>query len=134
GSDELGIVSLQLPGLHNVRNALAAIAVGLELEIEFEHIQSALSRFTGVQRRFQKVGEVGDIMILDDYAHHPTEIAATLEAAVSGFPKRRIVAVFQPHLYSRTRDFRNEFARVFFNADVLVLTDVYGSREQPIPG
>ncbi|HEX7070159.1 MAG TPA: cyanophycin synthetase, partial [Rhodothermales bacterium] len=134
GSDELGVVTLQLPGLHNVRNSLAAIAVGLELEITFDQIQSALSRFTGVQRRFQKVGEVGDVMILDDYAHHPTEIAATLEAAVSGFPKRRIVAVFQPHLYSRTRDFRNEFARVFFNADVLVLTDVYGSREQPIPG
>lgn len=134
GTEELGPIELQLPGLHNVRNALAAIAVGLELEIEFSHIQRALSRFTGVQRRFQKVGEVGDIMILDDYAHHPTEVAATLEAAAAGFPKRRIVAVFQPHLYSRTRDFQNEFVRVFFNADVLVLTDVYGSREKPIPG
>ena len=134
GVEELGVVDLQLPGLHNVRNALAAIAVGLELEIEFAHIQSALARFTGVQRRFQKVGEVGEILILDDYAHHPTEVAATLEAAVAGFPKRRVMAVFQPHLYSRTRDFRNEFARVFFNADVLVLTDVYGAREQPIPG
>src|SRR5690606_24570337 len=104
------------------------------LEIEFEPIQRALSRFTGVQRRFQKVGEVGGVLVLDDYAHHPTEVAATLEAAAAGFPKRRIVAVFQPHLYSRTRDFQNEFARVFFNADVLVLTEVYGAREQPIPG
>ena len=132
--EELGVVNLQLPGLHNVRNALAAIAVGLELEVEFEAIQRALSRFSGVQRRFQKVGEVDDVLVLDDYAHHPTEVAATLEAAAAGFPKRRIVAVFQPHLYSRTRDFRNEFARVFFNADVLVLTEVYGAREQPIPG
>ena len=133
GTDELGEISLQIPGLHNVRNALAAVSVGLELEVDFERISQALNRFSGVQRRFQKVGEVGDILILDDYAHHPTEVAATLEAASEGFRERRIVAVFQPHLYTRTRDFKNEFARVFFNADVLVLTDIYGAREQPIP-
>jgi UDP-N-acetylmuramate--alanine ligase len=130
----LGVIELQMPGLHNVRNALAAIAVGLELEIEFDRIQTALGRFSGVQRRFQKIGEAGEIIVLDDYAHHPTEISATLQAATSGFPDRRIVAVFQPHLYSRTRDFKVEFARAFFNADVLVVTDIYGSREEPIPG
>jgi UDP-N-acetylmuramate--alanine ligase len=134
GRTQLGTIELQMPGLHNVRNALAAIAVGLELEIEFNKIQSALARFSGVQRRFQRIGEVNDILVLDDYAHHPTEVAATLEAASSGFPDRRIVAVFQPHLYSRTRDFKVEFARAFFNADVLVITDVFGSREEPIDG
>ena len=130
----LGKVHLQTPGLHNVRNALAAVAVGLELEIDFSKIASGLARFTGVQRRFQKIGEHNDILIVDDYAHHPTEISATLAAANGGWSNRRIVAVFQPHLYSRTRDFKDGFARAFFNADVLVITDVYGAREQPIEG
>jgi UDP-N-acetylmuramate--alanine ligase len=132
--DLLGKVHLQTPGLHNVRNALAAVAVGLELEIDFDKIASGLAKFTGVQRRFQKVGEHDDILIIDDYAHHPTEISATLAAANEGWSNRRIVAVFQPHLYSRTRDFKEGFARAFFNADVLVLTDVYGAREQPLEG
>ncbi len=130
----LGAVNLQTPGLHNVRNALAAVAVGLELEIDFGKIASGLAKFTGVQRRFQKVGEFDDVLIVDDYAHHPTEIAATLSAATEGWSNRRIVAVFQPHLFSRTRDFKEGFARAFFNADVLVITDVYGAREQPIEG
>lgn len=130
----LGAVNLQTPGLHNVRNALAAVAVGLELEIDFSKIAAGLAKFTGVQRRFQKVGEHDDILIVDDYAHHPTEITATLSAASEGWANRRIVAVFQPHLFSRTRDFKEGFARAFFNADVLVLTDVYGAREQPIEG
>lgn len=130
----LGTLKLQTPGLHNVRNALAAVAVGLELEIQFDRIQAALAKFSGVQRRFQKVGEANGILIVDDYAHHPTEIIATLQAASEGWANRRIVAVFQPHLYSRTRDFKEGFARAFFNADVLVLTDVYGSREEPLPG
>jgi len=134
GTSQLGPIELQLPGLHNVRNALASIAVGIELEIDFPLIQSALSKFSGVQRRFQRIGEAKDVLVIDDYAHHPTEIAATLQAASNGFPDRRIVAVFQPHLYSRTRDFKNEFARVFFNADVLVLMDIYAAREEPIPG
>ncbi len=132
--EPLGRINLQTPGLHNVRNALAAVAVGLELEIEFEKISSGLAKFTGVQRRFQKIGEHNDILIIDDYAHHPTEISATLAAANEGWSNRRIVAVFQPHLYSRTRDFKEGFARAFFNADVLVLTDVFGAREQPIEG
>lgn len=130
----LGDIEILTPGMHNVRNALAAVACGLELEIDFEKIQSGLAKFTGVQRRFQKVGEAGGVLLIDDYAHHPTEITATLEAAHSGWPDRRIVAVFQPHLYSRSRDFKEGFARAFFNADVLVMTDVYGARETPIEG
>ncbi len=134
GKEHLGALSIQLPGIHNVRNALAAVAVGLELEIEFSRIAEALGKFSGVQRRFQRLGEARGVLVIDDYAHHPTEVAATLAAASEGFPERRVVAVFQPHLYSRTRDFQVEFARAFFNADVLVLTDVYGAREEPLPG
>jgi UDP-N-acetylmuramate--alanine ligase len=132
--ERLGTVELQVPGLHNVRNALAAIAVGLELEVGFEGIRDGLTEFTGVRRRFEKIGEAGGVVVLDDYAHHPTEIRATLDAASQGYPDRRIVAVFQPHLYSRTRDFLDDFARSFFNTDQLVVTDVYGSREDPIEG
>ncbi|MFB6247193.1 MAG: UDP-N-acetylmuramate--L-alanine ligase, partial [Salinibacter sp.] len=132
--ERLGEVELQVPGLHNVRNALAAVAVGLELEIDFEGIREGLGDFTGVRRRFEKIGEAAGVVVLDDYAHHPTEIRATLDAASQGYPDRRIVAVFQPHLYSRTRDFLDDFARSFFNTDQLVITDVYGSREAPIEG
>jgi UDP-N-acetylmuramate--alanine ligase len=130
----LGEVALQVPGLHNVRNALAAVAVGQELEIGFEKIREGLHAFTGVRRRFEKRGEAGGVTVLDDYAHHPTEIQATLDAAHQGFPDRRVIAVFQPHLYSRTQNFMDAFARSFFNADMLVLTDVYGAREAPIEG
>jgi UDP-N-acetylmuramate--alanine ligase len=132
--ERLGEVEIQVPGMHNVRNALAAVAVGQELEIEFDQIRKGLTGFTGVRRRFEKQGEVGGITVLDDYAHHPTEIRATLDAAHQGFPGRRIVAVFQPHMYSRTQNFMDAFARSFFNADRLVLTDVYGAREEPIEG
>jgi UDP-N-acetylmuramate--alanine ligase len=132
--EPLGTVELQVPGLHNVRNALAAVAVGQELEISFDRVRQGLGSFTGVRRRFEKKAEIGGITVLDDYAHHPTEIRATLDAAHQGFPDRRVVAVFQPHLYSRTQNFMDEFARSFFNADVLVLTDVYGAREEPIEG
>lgn len=134
GKELLGKIEIQIPGLHNVRNALAAVAVGLELEMEFDKIQAALAKFSGVQRRFQRVGEERGVLVLDDYAHHPTEIVATLSAASSGFPDRRIVTIFQPHLYSRTRDLQDEFARAFFNTDVLVLTEIYGAREEPIAG
>lgn len=134
GGKTLGTLRLQTPGLHNVRNALAAVAIGLELEIGFDRIASGLAKFSGVQRRFQKVGEAGGVLIVDDYAHHPTEVMATLDAASEGWGDRRIVAVFQPHLYSRTRDFKEGFARAFFNADVLVVTDIFGSREEPLPG
>lgn len=130
----LGPVELQLPGRYNVLNALAAVAVAQELEIPFAKVQHGLKAFSGVHRRFQPVGEVGGILVIDDYAHHPTEVQATLKAASTGFPDRRIVGVFQPHLYSRTRDFKEAFARSFFNADVLLVTDVYPAREEPLPG
>jgi UDP-N-acetylmuramate--alanine ligase len=132
--EKLGDMMVRAPGVHNVRNALAAVAVGRELDIPFDKIRAGLAQFSGVQRRFQKLGEAQGITVVDDYAHHPTEVTATLEAASEGWPDRRIVAVFQPHLYSRTRDFQEGFGRAFFNADVLVVTDVYGAREEPIEG
>ncbi len=129
----LGRVKLQLPGIHNVKNSLAAVAVGLELEIPFETIKKALEKFTGVHRRFEIKAEVKGILIVDDYAHHPTEIKASLKAARDGWD-RRVVAVFQPHLYTRTRDFCQDFGQSFFDADILVVTDIYPAREDPIPG
>jgi UDP-N-acetylmuramate--alanine ligase len=130
----LGEVSLPLPGRHNVANALAAIAVGRELLIPFETIARALAGFTGVVRRFERKGERGGVLVVDDYAHHPTEISATLAAARQVYPDRRLVALFQPHLFSRTRDFAVEFGRALLGADVAVVTDVYPSREKPLPG
>lgn len=130
GMERLGEVRLPVPGLHNVRNALAAIAVGLELEIPFDDIAHSLERFTGVERRFQHVGEGGGITVVDDYAHHPTEIRTTLDGASAAFPERRLVLAFQPHLFSRTRDFLEDFAHAFLGADTLVLTDIFPSRER----
>jgi UDP-N-acetylmuramate--alanine ligase len=132
--EALGRIQLAVPGAYNIQNALAAVAIGTELDIPFEHIRDGLARFSGVQRRFEKVGEAGGIAVIDDYAHHPTALRGTLDAASGGFPDRRLVAVFQPHLYSRTRDLLDDFARSFFNADVLVLTEIYGARETPIDG
>ncbi len=131
--ERLGTVRLGNPGLHNVKNALAAIAVGLQLGVAFEEIRKALSTFAGVHRRFEIKGEVDGITVVDDYAHHPTEVTATLEAARQG-NYVRILVVFQPHLYSRTRDFAEDFGRAFSQADVLVVTDVYPAREAPLPG
>jgi UDP-N-acetylmuramate--alanine ligase len=130
----LGEITLPLPGRHNVANALAAIAVGGELLIPFETIARALANFTGVVRRFERKGERAGVLVVDDYAHHPTEIAATLSAARQVHPDRRLVALFQPHLYSRTRDFAVEFGRALLGADVAIVTDVYPSREKPLPG
>jgi len=131
-------VRLQLPGLHNVRNALAAIAVADELQIGSAAVVTALREFAGIDRRFQCMGDiqtsVGSIMLVDDYGHHPTEIAATLSAAKSGWPEKRIVLVFQPHRYSRTRDLMDDFATVLSAADVLVLLDVYAAGEEPVAG
>jgi len=132
--EPMGEVALHVPGMHNVRNALAAVAVGIELDIPFAQVRDGLAQYDGVRRRFQIIGEAQGRTVLDDYAHHPTEIIATLDAASQGFADRRIVAVFQPHLYSRTRDFQEDFARSFFDTDLLVVTDVYGSREDPIEG
>ncbi len=130
---DLGAIELQIPGKHNVQNALAAIAVGLELGVPFTKIKAGIEKFTGVYRRWEVKAEVEGITVVDDYAHHPTEIRATLAGAKAGW-RRRVVCVFQPHLYSRTRDFYDEFGRAFFNADVLVVTDVYAAREEPIQG
>jgi UDP-N-acetylmuramate--alanine ligase len=130
---ELGTVELQIPGKHNVLNALAAITVGLELKVPFEKVKTGVEKFTGVFRRWEVKAEVDGIMVVDDYAHHPTEIKVTLAGVKAGW-RRRVLCVFQPHLYSRTRDFYEDFGRAFFNADVLVLTDVYPAREEPIQG
>jgi len=130
----LGEVRLRLPGRHNVANALASIAVGRELLIPFETIARAIASFTGVVRRFERKGERDGVLVVDDYAHHPTEIRATLSAARQVYPDRRLVALFQPHLYSRTRDFAGEFGQSLRGADVSVVLDVYASREEPLPG
>ncbi|HVN48268.1 MAG TPA: UDP-N-acetylmuramate--L-alanine ligase [Bacteroidota bacterium] len=130
---ELGTVKLQVPGNHNVQNSLGAIAVGLELGVPFEKIKAGIERFAGVYRRWEKKGEANGITLYDDYAHHPTECKATLAGAKSGW-RRRVVCVFQPHLFSRTRDFYEDFGKSFLLSDVLVVTDIYPAREEPIQG
>jgi len=120
-------------GAHNVRNALAAVAVGLSLGIEFEVIGRALGSFSGVHRRFEYHGTWQGARVVDDYAHHPTEVAATLEAARQAYPGARIVAVFQPHLFSRTRDLADDFGKALLGANFALVTDIYPSREQPLP-
>jgi len=127
-------VTLRVPGIHNVRNALAAIGSGIALGVEPVQMVEGLAAFTGVERRFQRIAEVGGIAIVDDYAHHPTEIAATIQAARATFPGRRLVLAFQPHLYSRTRDFAREFGSALSGADAIFLTELYPAREKPIPG
>jgi UDP-N-acetylmuramate--alanine ligase len=133
-SQELGRVHLKVPGLHNVRNAVAASSVAFALGIPAEQIIAGLEAFTGTGRRFERLGEVSGILIVDDYAHHPTEIRATLSAARAAYPEKRLIAVFQPHLYSRTRDFMDDFADALSTADMVYLTDIYQAREEPIPG
>jgi UDP-N-acetylmuramate--alanine ligase len=131
---ELGRVRLRVPGRHTIYNALAAIGVALELEIEFPVIAAALERYAGVQRRLQVKGEVNDILVVDDYGHHPTEIRATLDAVRDAWPERRLVVAFQPHRYSRTKALFEEFTVAFHRADVLLLTDIYAASEEPING
>jgi UDP-N-acetylmuramate--alanine ligase len=130
---KLGTVRLQIPGRHNVQNALAAIAVGLEHDVPFTRISEALEDFNGVERRFEVCGERDGIIVVSDYAHHPTEIRATMATARGSF-KRRIVAAFQPHRYSRTQDLLDRFARAFHDADVLAVTEIYAAGERKIPG
>jgi len=131
-------ITLNLPGRHNVLNALSAIAVATELEIDDAAIQRALAGFQGIDRRLQVIGDVqtvrGRVTIVDDYGHHPTEVAATLEAARQAWPGRRIVLVFEPHRYTRTRDLLDDFAQVLSTADALVVAEVYPAGEAPIPG
>jgi UDP-N-acetylmuramate--alanine ligase len=131
-------VTINLPGRHNVLNSLAAVAVATELNIPDEVIQRALANFQGIDRRMQQLGEIqwpgGRALIVDDYGHHPTEVAATLEAARQGWPKSRLVLVFQPHRYTRTRDLLDDFGRVLGECDVLLVTEVYAAGEAPIAG
>ena len=130
----LGSVALRVSGAHNVLNALAAIAAGLTLGAPFAGLAYGLANVSGAERRFQLVGEARGATVIDDYAHHPTEITATLAAARARFPGRRVIVAFQPHLYSRTRDFAREFACALCAADVVYLTQIYAAREQPIAG
>ena len=130
----LGDVSLRVPGHHNVQNALAAIAAGFALGVTLDLMREGLRQFGGVERRFQHLCDVAGLSIVDDYAHHPTEIAATLQAARASYPGRRIVAAFQPHLFSRTRDFSEAFGEALSSADAVFLAEIYPARERPIPG
>ncbi|MFH2055362.1 MAG: UDP-N-acetylmuramate--L-alanine ligase [bacterium] len=130
---KLGRVSLPLPGKYNVSNALAAISVALEFELEWPKIEAALHSFQGVVRRFQLIGEKRGVKVYDDYAHHPTEVEVMLTAARQAF-KGKLIVIFQPHLYSRTRDFADEFAQALLTSDVLILAKLYPAREEPLAG
>lgn len=132
--ERIGTMRVRSPGHHNLLNALAAAAVGRTLGAEWEPIVAGLEGFAGVGRRFETVGTAGGVLVVDDYAHHPTEVAAAVRAARAMHPDRRLVAAFQPHLFSRTRDFSRAFGEALSLADVLFVTDVFPAREQPIPG
>lgn len=134
GAEVLGEINLPVPGKHNVYNALAATTVALELDVAFDKIAEAFSKFKNANRRFQFKGEVENIAVIDDYGHHPTEITATLAAAKEGSGGRRTVVVFQPHRYTRTHELMEDFARCFNNADVLYLLDIYAASEAPMEG
>lgn len=131
-------ITLNMPGRHNVQNALAAIGVALELGASPESIQAALAKFEGIGRRFHMRGEVpaaaGTAILVDDYGHHPTEVAATIEAARDSWPEKRLVTIFQPHRYSRTQDLFEDFAAVLSKTDVLLLCEVYAAGEEPVAG
>ena len=134
GGQTLGQFELALRGAHNLRNALAAIAVMVALDLDPRAAAPVLAGFTGVERRFQNLGVAAGVTVIDDYAHHPTEVAATLETARQTFADRRLVVAFQPHLYSRTRAFAHEFGETLAGADLVFVTEIYPAREQPIPG
>ena len=131
-------VSLNLPGVHNVQNALGAIAIAWELGLDLASIVESLQSFEGIGRRFADVGcftiPGGEVMVVEDYGHHPSELQATISAAREGWPEKRIVAVFQPHRYSRTRDLFDDFSQVLASSDVVVLTDIYPAGEEPVDG
>jgi len=131
--DKLGTVELQLPGEHNIKNSLLAATIALELDIPFIDIRNGLLKFNGVYRRFEKKAFINDVLIYDDYAHHPSEIKATLDG-IRKSSGRRLIAIFQPHLYSRTKLFYKDFANSLFEADVVIINDVYPAREKPIKG
>lgn len=129
---ELGKIKLNIPGMHNIKNSLVAVTIATEMGVDFTTIQNALGKFSGVYRRFEKKYDE-EVLVIDDYGHHPTETNATLDGIRRGWT-RRLIAIFQPHLYSRTRDFYTEFGRSFLNSDVFICTDVYPAREKPIEG
>ena len=131
--ERIGRLTVHMPGIHNVYNVLATVATAFELDVDFKTIQEALSEFSGIQRRFQRKAEIEDILVFDDYGHHPTEIKATLRAAKRGW-RRRVVALFQPHRYTRTKALFDEFLTAFYEADVLVITDIYPAGEEEIEG
>jgi len=130
----IGSFTIRLPGRHNVTNCLAAIGIGLELGVPVTRIRGALASFKGVHRRIECVGESGSIKVFDDYGHHPTEIAVTLQTLREYFPERRIISVFQPHRYTRTYYLFDQFARAFLHADIVIVTGIYPAHELPIPG
>ena len=129
----IGRVRMRVPGLHNVYNAMAAAATAFELDLGFDVVQEALAEFSGIQRRFQIKGDVNDVLVIDDYAHHPAEIKATLETAKKAW-NQRVIAVFQPHRYTRTQGLFDEFLTAFYQADVLIITEIYGAGENRIEG
>ncbi len=131
--NELGTINLQIPGKHNILNSMATIGAAMFLGLSFTDIRQALEEFSGVKRRFDKKGLIGDILVVDDYAHHPTEIKATIKAARNtGY--ERVIAVFQPHRYSRTKHLMQDFSQSFNEVDHLIITDIYGAGEKPLPG
>lgn len=134
GTEKLGEVELDMPGTHNVQNALATIATAMEMDVPFEVVARGVQSFAGVERRFSVRGEVGQTLVVDDYGHHPVEIAATLEGAEAGFSDRKVVAVFQPHRFTRVRDLHADFCRCFNRADHVVVCPVYAAGESPIEG
>jgi UDP-N-acetylmuramate--alanine ligase len=132
--EKVADVELRVPGRHNVLNALAALGSGLALGADARRMADGLAGFAGVERRFQRLGDANGVTVIDDYAHHPTEIRATLAAARAAYPGRRVVAAFQPHLFTRTRDFAEDFGGALADADAVFLTEIYAAREQPIDG
>ena len=131
--DLLGEIEIGMPGKHNLTNAMAAVTVALQMDIPFETIKSALKKFNGVFRRFERKGTYKDCLVVDDYAHHPSEVKATLEAARKGWDKK-VICIFQPHTFTRTKELADEFGISFHDADVLIVTDIYPAREKPIEG
>ena len=132
-NENIGKVNLNAPGKHNILNSLAAIAIGFESGLNKQTIIEGINSYQGVRRRFEIKGEVDDIIVIDDYAHHPTEVLATIETASVSW-NRRIIAIFQPHLYSRTKEFYKDFAKALIKSDVTIITDIYPAREKPIEG
>ena len=134
GKQKIEKVELQVPGYHNVENAIAAITMALDFGIDAQKVKAAVAGYRGVKRRFEYIVRSKEVVYIDDYAHHPTEITALLKSVRSLYPKKEITAIFQPHLYSRTKDFQDGFAKSLELADDIILMDIYPAREEPIPG